>query len=179
MLDQRRARGFEIDLEAAPARGLTLGGSLSYTDTRFRDVNPILVSGFLGAYEPFMRPDWTAGLWGQYNTGPIGLGDAHLSFRTDANWTSRVIATPNPRLPVYSPGGFAENMPIIPAYWLVNARLSLRDLDIGGARTELAFWAKNLTDTREKGYAVNVSQIFAQANYIPARSYGVDLTLQF
>lgn len=173
-----KAHGAEFELAGAPARGLTLGGSLSYNHTKFENVSPILVSGFLGAYEPYLRPKWTAGLWGQFDTPPL-LGDAFLSFRADGNWQSANYDTPNPHLAAYAPGGFAYNMDHIPAFWLVNARVALKDITVGTTKAELAVWSKNLTNAREKGYAVNLSQIFAQANFIPARTYGLDLTIQF
>ena len=45
-----KAKGFEFEATAAPARGLTIGGSLSYTKTTFTDVNPVLVTQAGGDY---------------------------------------------------------------------------------------------------------------------------------
>lgn len=174
-----RARGFEFELMAAPVGGLSLGGSLAYTKTTYKDVSPILLAANGGRYLPVMRPDWNAAFWAQYDTPPLAGGDAYLSFRADSTWTSDVNLAFNPDLPAYHPGAFAETIREIPSNWRVNARIALRDLDIGGINTELALWSKNLTNSRVKGYAVNLSQIVAQANYTPARTYGLDLTIDF
>jgi iron complex outermembrane receptor protein len=98
-------------------------------------------------------------------------------FRADANWQSDVNLSQNPDLPIYSSwgAGIAE----VPAYWLLNSRLALRDFNLGGIKTELALWGMNLTNERAASYALNLSNIIAAANYIPARTYGLDLSIEF
>ena len=171
------AKGFEFDMSAAPVQGVTLGGSLSYTKTTFKDVSPILLSANGGDYQSTYRPTWTGGVWGQFDTEPLGSGDAYLSFRADGIWQSKINLMQNPLLPAYST--FATNIREIKAYWLVNARVALKELDLGGVNTTIAVWGKNLTDTREKAFALNIAQIIAGSSFIPARSYGVDLTIEF
>jgi len=171
------ATGFEFDMSAAPVDGMTLGGSLSYTKTKFKDVSPILLSANGGDYQSTFRPKMTGGVWGQFDTEPLGSGDAYLSFRTDAIWQSRINLMQNPLLPAYST--YAVNVREIKAYWLVNGRVALRELDLGGVNTTIAVWGKNLTDTREKAFALNIAQIIAGTSFIPARSFGVDVTVEF
>lgn len=171
------AKGFEFDLTAMPMTGLTMGGSLSYTDTKFDDVNPILLSSNGGRYEPTFRPDWTAGLWAQYDTVPINADGAYVTFRADANWQSDMNLMANPDLPEYQ--SWARGISEVPDYWLINGRIALRDFDLGGIKTELGVWGKNLTDERAASFALNLSSIIASANYISARSYGVDLSIEF
>jgi len=171
-----KAKGFEFDLAAAPTQGLSLGGSLSYTDTSYNDLNPIIVAANAGAYSPSSyRPKWNGGLWAQYDTQPL-INDAYLTFRADGIWQSDMGLSQNPNAPLPSilPALIEQ-----PSYWLVNGRVALRDLEIGGAKTELAVWGKNLTDEKAIGFALNLNQIFGSANFIPARSYGLDLTIEF
>ena len=169
-----KATGFEFEFTAAPARGATLGGSLGYTKTTFSDVDPRLITGNFGAYVPTLRPDWTGGLWGQYETRPL-FSDAYMTFRLDGIWQSKVNLAANPALST----GFAAGIAAIKPYWLLNGRVALRDIDIGGAKFELAAWARNLTDVREKTFALNISNLIASANFIPARTYGLDLSVKF
>jgi iron complex outermembrane receptor protein len=61
----------------------------------------------------------------------------------------------------------------------VNARLSLRDVKIGGAKAEFAVWSKNLTDARAPTFGLDLFNQVASLNYIPARTYGGDLTIEF
>ncbi|MCB2076734.1 MAG: TonB-dependent receptor [Novosphingobium sp.] len=174
-----KANGFELDLVAAPVTGLSLGGSLAYTKTKFKDVSRVLLGANGGTYLPVMRPDWNAGLWAQFDSPTISGGETYVSLRADASWTDYVNLAFNPDLPAYAPGNFAENIRGIPANWRVNARVALKNLNLGGVKSELAAWSKNLTNSRVKGYGVNLSQIMAQANYTPARTYGLDLTIDF
>lgn len=171
-----KAHGFELEVTAAPFHGLTSGGSLGYSKTKFEDVNPILISANGGAFEPGIRPKWTAALWAQYDTPPIGAGDAYISARIDTTWQSRVPLTQNASLPAYAT--WAAGVKDIAPYWMVNGRIAIKDLDVGGIDTQIALWARNLTDVREKTYALYL-RFAGSANYVPARSYGVDLTIDF
>ncbi|MCB2078686.1 MAG: TonB-dependent receptor [Novosphingobium sp.] len=172
-----KAKGFEFDVAAAPAKGLSLGGSLSYTDTSFNNLDPGIVAASNGFYgTSSYRPKWNGGLWAQYDTPPV-FQDAYLTFRADGIWQSDMGLAQNPDspLPAITPALIEQ-----PSYWLVNGRIALRDLiNVGGAKAEVALWGKNLTDEKAIGFALNMNNIFGSANFIPARSYGVDLTIEF
>jgi len=167
------SRGFEFDFEAAPAEGVTVGGSLSYDKTTFKDIDPLLLLATGGIMVPTYRPHWTGGLWGQYDTPPV-VGDAYVTFRLDGNYQSRMIVATNPVRAAYAPGIIADG-----AYWLLNGRIALRDIEIGGAKAELGLWGKNLSNVREKTFGLEISGIISGANYVPARSYGLDLIIEY
>ena len=171
-----KAKGFELDVAAAPVRGLTLGGSLGYTDTKFSNVPAFLLSANGGAYFPTLRPKWTGSLYGQFDTPPVGVGDAYLSIRGDAIYQSRMSLSANPAQPEYST--FLRNYAYVPAYWILNGRVALRELNLGGVNTELAVWGRNLTDRKVASFALDL-KFGGGANYIPARTYGADLTIKF
>lgn len=169
-----KSKGFEFETTAAPANGLTIGGSLSYTDTKFVDVNPVLIAQAGGAYDPALRAKWTGGLWGQYETQPI-FGDATLMVRMDGNWHSKFWLSQN-RLQVIPA---FDGITTVGASWMVNSRVALRNIEIGGAKAELAGWVRNLTQNREATFALQTIRFTGSANYVPARTYGLDLTVQF
>ncbi|MBV1687828.1 TonB-dependent receptor [Novosphingobium sp. G106] len=171
-----KAKGFELDLTAAPVRGLTLGGSLGYTNTKFSDVPAFLLSANGGAYLPSLRPDWTGSLYSQFDTKPFGAGEAYLSFRGDAIYQSRMSLSQNSALPEYST--FLRNYAYVPAYWVFNGRVAVKEMNLGGVNTELALWGRNLTDRKYASFALDL-KFAGGANYIPARSYGADLTIKF
>src|SRR5690606_7687537 len=98
-------------------------------------------------------------------------------IRSDASWQDSYILTTSPTHPIYS--SFGAPMRETPSYWLINGRVALRDLNLGGVRTELAGWVKNLTDERALNSGLNLSGILASASFIPARTYGLDLMIQF
>lgn len=170
-----KAKGFELDIAAAPADGLTMGGGLGYSKTTFNNVNPALIRLPNGRYDPTLRPSWTANAYTQYDTEPL-FGDAYLSFRVDGIWQSDMNFADDFNRPIFE---FVPAMIKEPAYLLVNGRVALRELDLGGVTTQVALWGKNLTDQKAKTFTLNLSDIFSAANYIPARSYGVDLTIEF
>jgi len=167
--------GFEFDFTAAPTTGLTVGGSLGYANVKFVNPNPALVANNGGVLLPTLRPEWTANLYAQYDTEPL-FGNAYLSFRADGNWQSDMAFAQNPNRPIYA---ITPSLAKEPAYWIINSRVALRDLEIGGANVELSLWAKNLTDERVKTFTLNLADIFAAANFVPARAYGLDLTIEF
>lgn len=171
-----KAKGFEFDFTAAPIQGLTLGGSLGYSDSEFHNVHPLILAANGGRYEHVFLPDWTGNFWVQYDTPPIGGGDAYVSARVDGRWQSDMNLNANPDAPEYQT--WAAGIREVPSYWIFNGRIALRDLDLGGVRTELAAWGRNLTDNRSANYALNFG-LMGAATYIPARTYGLDLTVQF
>ena len=169
-----KATGFEFEFTAMPARGMTFGGSLGYTKTTFSDIDPRIIQGNGGGYVPTLRPDWTGSLWGQYETQPL-FGESYLSLRLDGIWQSEVNLKANPNADFSIFPGLTKVKP----YWLLNGRIALRDIDIGGALFELAAWGRNLSDVREKTFALPILGLLGSANFIPARTYGLDLSVKF
>ena len=173
-----KSTGFEFEFSAAPARGMTLGGSLGYSKVTYNNVNPVILAVNGGQYSPkSLRPPWTGSLWAQYQTEPL-IGDAYLTFRADGIWQSRMQFAQNPNLPAYVAN---PNYVANPAYWLLNGRIALRDLDLGGVKTELAFWGRNLADVKVGMFPGDYTPQtgIGVMNFIPARAYGMDLTIKF
>lgn len=176
----RTAKGFEFDFDAAPIRGVTVGGSLSYLHQTTKNVNPALLVKTQGVYTGWQNiPRWTASAYAQYDT-PKLTGDTYLSLRADAIFTGKVETDANPNSTIFTVnnGQYADAY-IVKGYWTVNGRIALKDLNIGGVKTELAAWGRNLFDAQRFSYALNLSNILIGSNYIPARSYGLDLTISF
>jgi iron complex outermembrane receptor protein len=172
----KKAKGFEFEFDAAPVDGLTLGGSLSYTDVKVSNVPQNILDVVLVYDGKQNIPPWQGALYAQYETQPL-FGDATLAARIDGIWTSKVKVDGNPDRPLYKLLG--RDLAFIDAYWLVNGRLALRDISLGGVKAEVAAWGRNLFDSQRMSYGLNLSETFYAANYIPARSYGVDLTISF
>ncbi len=169
-----KAKGFEFEATGAPARGLLIGASLSYTDTKFNDVNPVLIAQAGGDYQPALRSKWTGGLWAQYETEPL-VGDTTLMLRMDGNWHSKFWLSQNRVQDIPAFYGITT----VDSSWMVNGRAALRNIKLGPIDTELALWVRNLTDNREATFALQTLRFMGSANYVPARSYGLDLTAQF
>lgn len=168
------AKGFEFELTAAPARGTSLGGNLSYTDTTFSDTNAVLVAQAGGEFDPNFRSKWTGDLWGMYETNPL-FGDTRLMLRMDATYHSRFYIAQNQADLTPSLLGVYD----VPASWTVNGRAALRDIAVGSLNAELAVWVKNMTQNREASYGLRTLNLLGGANFVPARTFGADLNLKF
>ena len=172
------AKGFEFDTTARITRSVTLGGDLSYNYTHYSSVNPIIVAGNPAAnginteYLPSLQPDWTGGLWGQFESGRLA-GGTRLIARLDANWHNKYLLTYNP-----DTNGLPSYLNYAPSAWIVNGRLALTDIDFGGVSAEIAVWGKNLTQNRDMNFPLNFGAIEA-ANFNAARTLGADLKLKF
>jgi iron complex outermembrane receptor protein len=171
-----RAQGFELEVSAAPTRGLTLGGSLSYTDVSFPFINPNVLAGFGGHLDVTARPKWTASLYGSYETQPL-VGEATLQLRTDLLYRSRIKLSTNPAVDIYADNSNAA-VASVGGFALLNARLALRHLKIGTGEGELAVWGKNLTDRKDATFAL-FTPLATSANYVAPRTYGIDLIMDF
>lgn len=156
---------------------MTIGGNLSYHDTNYSTVDPrILASLGTGNTEYLpgtLSPDWDGGVWGELQSKPFANG-ASVSARIDANWHNKFLLQGNPDTiaTVLQPYNYA------PAAWIVNGRVALRDISIGGVNAEVAVWGKNLTQNRDMTYALSLAGALA-ANYQAARTLGVDVKIHY
>jgi iron complex outermembrane recepter protein len=173
-----RAQGFELEVTAAPTHGLTLGASLGYTDTKYININPLLLTANGGRYDVNARPKMTASLYGIYETQPL-FGDATLQFRLDGNYRSSNVQIANPLVSNFADGSNIAALAPIKGYMLVNGRIGLRHLKISEANAEFALWGKNLTNRKDRAFGISVAPISAANFFIPARTYGVDLSIEF
>ncbi len=164
-----RAQGFEFDATVLPAEGLTLGGNVGHTDFKYTEVNPAV--GTLKTFRPVYRPRWTAGLWAQYENDTVIPG-ARLVLRADGNFKSKtynVTTVPTPAL---------LQATTTDAYWIVNGRIALTDIELGQAKLDIALWGRNLFNDRSLAWASNLSFVYA-GSFERARTYGVDASIRF
>ncbi len=177
------AYGFEWENTIVPADWLTLGVNVGYTHFEFDDdtVFPgYVVTHGVPGFQEFNRPEWTGNLFAQYDS-PQTVAGGYVSMRVDGQFKSEYLLTSDT-----SPGSgpTAQEDPLLrdsataPDQWLVNARLALSGIQIGGAKVEVALWGKNLFDNDNIIQYAYLS--FAGAViYERARTYGVDLSVEF
>lgn len=164
-----RAQGFEFDMTVVPVNGVTLGGNIGHTDFKYTEVNPAV--GTLDTFKPVYRPRWTAGSWLQYDNRDIVPG-ARLLIRADGNFKSKaynIVTVPTPAMLAATTTN---------AYWIVNGRIALADIEIGRSTVDVALWGRNLFNDKSLAWASNLSFIYA-GSYERARTYGVDVSFRF
>ena len=169
-LGDANVKGFEAELTVAPINGLTVDGSLSYSHFKYTRINPIFG---VSDYPVWLRPTWTANASVTYETQPIA-GDANLMFRIDGDYRSHIT----------SPGFFSDPGPAYAGVyktgdnWIFNARIAVQKIKMGPSHGEIALWARNLANNKDPLFGL-FNGYGASTSYQPARTYGVDFTVDF
>ncbi len=173
-IGDRKAKGLELDFNAAPFEGFTLGGTVGYTDAKLLNPTPIFAQGRTITNTGISK--FVGSAFGQYVTPPL-FGDATLLMRMDATFQSRqrVFADVNAATatPVFA------NYLYLPSKVLANARVALQDIEVGGMDLELALWSKNLFDSKKPLYPFDFGGIMLTSSYETARTYGLDVIIKF
>jgi iron complex outermembrane receptor protein len=169
-----RVRGLELEATWIPVRGLTLGGGLSYNrfkykkiDPRYLQLNGITADQLLKS----RRPKLTGSGSVQYESVEMPWG-GHVVARLDAIYRGAEDLANSYTGPISR--DFLRSERTV----LVNGRLALTDIPIGGIKGEIAGWVRNLTNVKEVRGVINGGANYA-ANYEAARTFGIDLIAQF
>lgn len=160
-----RIKGLEAELSTTPVENLFLGGTLAYTDAKYKEFFSL---GVDQSDQKFQNvPKWTYSLSGAY-TIPVSFG----RFRAQADWYWRSSAD------MFPAGGLAKPARIQKAYGLLNGRLSLQ---LDEPNIEFALWGKNLTDKRYFNVAFDNFDTAGTINQYLAepRTYGVEARFRF
>lgn len=183
--------GGELELAIMPFDNLTLSLTYAYIDGDF-ETYPNVSAGngtvIADTKQYAIRPqspdnqasanlDWTI----------LRGGFGALALNVNANWMKESPATALASDAYDTNGDRVTDAPVIffqppvEERTVLNARLSLRDMQVGGASLRVSAWGKNLTDEvfREFGFNYGGSLGLNVAQYGEPRTYGVDLTLEF
>lgn len=170
-------QGFEIELEAAPVEGLRLNAAVGYTDRDFdrfevRDPGTNLLIDVADRAQFSYSAGTTYNLGAEYRIG--GVAGGWLSARLDYSYRSRVFFNVVPQFTQFDAAISA------PGFGLLDGRIQLGDVPLGGALATFSLWGKNLTD---KVYRVSGTDFgalnFAINTYGEPRTYGVDVRFRF
>ncbi len=165
--------GFEVDVTAVLAEGLTLNVGYGYIDAEFVEVidnNPnsdTFMQDVSDNYIMPYAPENTYSVVLEYQFPYFGIGN--LRAMVDYNWRDERYGT-------------ASNDDIegffLDDYGLLGARLNWSEIDLGGVEMSVALWGKNIMD--EEYIVHDISQAYFHSGYFgELASYGLDVTLQF
>ncbi|MCP1471478.1 iron complex outermembrane receptor protein [Sphingobium sp. OAS761] len=163
-----RTYGAEAELEARPARGLMLAANLGYQKFDYRRyiLNGVDVADRARA---LYAPKITAKLSGRYEV-EADFGRPFISM--DARYRSRSYHTLLPSTnPVTERGTYQT------PFWLVDGRIGVDDIRIGGTEFALSVWAQNLFD--KDAYTFGPTVINQNVFYDQSRTYGIELKAKF
>ena len=169
-----RIRGLEFEMVARPATWFTVNGSFSLLDAKYKryvdagvDVTNNRAFPHAPKYTAAVGVDWRVvqGDWGK------------LNLTSDLNFVSAYYTFP------YALAGNPATTQLAgntrsPGRTIVNMRVALSDLKIGGANFELAAWIRNLTSEKAPQNFIDFGPGFGGLTlaYFPdPRTYGVTL----
>ena len=170
-----KIKGFEAEMDVVPTAGLTLSGSVAYTDFDYKKfiLNGQDVASFA---RPTYFSNWTGRAAATYNS-PDFAGGGHVTALLEGRYRSSYYLTSTPLRNVLTGQPALEDRNKQPGYWLVNGRLGVADVPLGGGRVSLSVYGDNLLDKRYIGFGAPV--LLFTGSYERGRTYGVELGVNF
>lgn len=163
--------GAEVEMVAAPIEGLTLSGSVGYTDAKYTDINNPTTSiptVLLVTTERELpnAPEWTANLMGSYDF-PVDATGGLVTFQADWSYVSAH----------FNDAINSEFLDVDEAVNRVNLSLRYRP---ASERWSITAFVQNVTDERyitagQSNFPIG----FHNASYNRPRDWGVKLTATF
>jgi iron complex outermembrane receptor protein len=173
-----RIRGLEADFALQATDRLTLGASYAYTQWKVPPTpNPLVPGNPLQPLFIVYTPEHAASGSIDYSI-PVGGGETQLRLHLDANYASSAYSFDN------------EDVKAEPSF-IVNARLSLADISMGGDDRSLTLsaWARNLLNEEHIYRRSNANRfpidgnmgtvIGDYANFNAPRTFGLEARLNF
>jgi iron complex outermembrane receptor protein len=169
-------RGVEAELTALPVEGVSIDGSIGYTDPNYKRY-PFLdpaTNQIIDVADEARMPHaakLNAHIGGQFST-PAGPGQ--LTARVDYSYRSTV---------------YFHNLDRVNPFNVVTrsrpdhnlrARLSLSEIEMGGGKFDIGVWGDNLTNQKNLDFAIDFGSLgFGSGSYKRPRTYGVDAKVSF
>lgn len=167
-------KGFEIEADFTPVRGLVFSGNVGYADLQYKTfiLNGAEVADI--ARTPYVSR-WTGRASVQYDAPAFSSG-SHLFGRIEGRYRSGYFLTSTP-LRNLANQEVLENFNKQPGYWLVDGRLGIVDLSIGGSKASLSAFGANLLNKHYVAFGAPVLSLVG--TYERGRTYGVELGVSF
>ena len=156
--------GFEIEGQVRPVDDLILNFGYGYLDARYDEF--VLPTGVdvTDTYKIPLAPKHNYLIGGVYT---IDLGFAGLETSLNYSWRSKQWGTITP-----------DTLSTRKAYGLLDGRIALTDIALGGTTLEVAVWGKNITDEEYWVSGINLSTHVVRQWGDP-QSFGVEAKLRF
>ncbi len=172
-------KGVEAEVQAIPFDGLQLNAAVGYTHQKFKEllaVDPVddVVKNYADVAHLGQAPTTTLSAGAQYSIEDVAGGT--LSFRLDYAYKSKQYFVIIPG-PIFSPFDAAI---AAPGYGLLDGRIILADVPLGGTEASFTLWGKNLTNKVYRAGGIDFGGLgFAVNIYGEPRSYGLDMRIKF
>ncbi|MBK7171619.1 MAG: TonB-dependent receptor [Gammaproteobacteria bacterium] len=160
--------GLELEVEAVPVDGLTLSGTLGWTDFEYKEffVRGVDMSDVIRTTG---TPEWNARLSAQYDFEALGFGGVPY-VRLDSRWRTESDIVAQPPDPVLA------DIAVTDEHWIVDARVGIVDIPLSETTMAVSLWAKNLLD-EDDIIDFGPEVINQTGQFINERTYGVDFSI--
>lgn len=169
-------QGVELEVTAIPVDGLTLEGSLGYTDPKYkrfdyRDPATDLIINVANEARMPQTSKFNSHVGAQY-AYDVGVGE--LSARVDYSYRSTTyffsLDRQNP---------FNRDVRARPDH-NVRARVGLSGIAVGGGELDLGIWGNNLTNDKNIDFGIDFGGLgFGSASFKKPRTWGFDAKLSY
>jgi iron complex outermembrane receptor protein len=155
-----RIGGGEAQIAVLPVEALSLNAQVVYLNTKQTVTDPFLFVTTTGPLSS--APMWKGNIFAEYTFGRFYFGQvsANVGYSLNAK-----------QLPIGETGIVGDYRP---AYWLLDARLTLSDIKMSDGNLAVSVWGKNLTDAQYETY-----HAFQGVEYGQPRTYGLNVTYKF
>lgn len=158
--------GMELEVSMVPLPGLVIGLNYTYLDASIPPQPNPLAGGAVQTFVLPQTPEHAGSVTVDYTFPPTSIGtfQAHMDLSVTDEY--HYVA--------FAPQG-------LDAYAVLNARLSLTDIDLGNnaGNLEVSLWGKNLFDTEYVVVGFPAGAVAESVAYGTPRTYGLDLTYRF
>lgn len=159
---EAEVQGVEFDMLALVAEGFTIAVNYAYLDYDIKDAIFPDGSDRTNTTELVWAPEHAYSVITDYNV-PLDFGT--LQFHLDYSWQDDQLSLANTNF------GRVE----VEAFGLLNARISIADIDAGDGKLQLAIWSKNLADADDVNYRIGATA----TTHLQPRTFGMDIVYEF
>ncbi|MBP8231399.1 TonB-dependent receptor [Rhizorhabdus sp.] len=169
-----KIKGFEVEADVVPVRGLVLSGNIGYADLNYKTfiLNGVDVANVA---RTTYNSKWTARASAQYDAPEFSNG-SHLQARVEGRYRSSYYLTSTPFRNLTGQV-VLENENKQPGYWLVDGRVGLMNVPVGNSSFSVSAFGQNLLDKQYISFGAPVLSLVG--TYDRGRTYGVELGFAF
>ena len=111
-----------------------------------------------------------------YNS-PEFKGGGHVMALLEGRYRSSYFLTSTPLRNILTGQPALENFNKQPGYWLLNGRLGLAEMPVGGGTVSISAFGENLLNERYIGFGAPV--LLFTGTFERGRTYGLEATIAF
>lgn len=180
--------GFEAEFQAKLNNNFSIDGSIGYVDVKYKEFCtgqptsttvagspgcPTGVINIASIVTPGYTSPWTANVAANARF-PLGSGDTQIAARVAFTYEDGKYSFNNNIGAPFNNQLKGDNRN------LIDAQIAIENIEVGGAKVDLKFWGKNLTDSHDFVRGVDFGALgYAGGFYADPRTFGATIGFKF